>query len=93
MGLDIAELVLEIEERYAIELDGDDWVNICTFGDVIDMVKRKNSNRLRNGIWETVCYCTSLSFSVCRKNIISSNNCELRRRRCSVSSSNDMRTA
>ena len=41
MGLDIAELALEIEERYAVELDGDDWANVCSFGDVIDTVKRK----------------------------------------------------
>ena len=41
MGMDFTHLVLEIEERYAIEIDGGDWVNVRTFGDLVDMVKRK----------------------------------------------------
>lgn len=41
MGLELAELALEIEERYAIEIGEDDWDNVHTFGDLVDAVKRK----------------------------------------------------
>ncbi len=40
MGLDIVELMLEIEEQYAIEVDEDDAKDVRTFGDLVDMVKR-----------------------------------------------------
>ncbi len=40
MGLEIAELMLEVEERYAIVIDEDDVMNVETFGDLVDMVKR-----------------------------------------------------
>ena len=40
MGLDLAELAMEIEERYAIELEVEAWKDIQTFGDLIDEVKR-----------------------------------------------------
>jgi acyl carrier protein len=41
MGLELAELILEIQERYAIELEDDDFANMRTFGGLIDTVKRK----------------------------------------------------
>jgi len=40
MGMDFVELMVEIEERYAIELDENDYTNMRTFGDLVDMVKR-----------------------------------------------------
>jgi len=40
MGVDIAELLLEVEERYAIELGEDEIGNIRTFGDLVDSIKR-----------------------------------------------------
>jgi len=40
MGMDFVELMLEIEERYAVEIDKDDWVNMRTFGDLVDSVQR-----------------------------------------------------
>ena len=53
MGLDLAELILEVEERYAVELEGDDCANIRTFGDLIDMVKQKIDKPLDLSIEET----------------------------------------
>ena len=41
MGMDLVELALEIEERYVVEFDENDWADMLTFGDMIDMVKRK----------------------------------------------------
>jgi len=40
MGLELAELAMAIEERYAIELDEDAWKDVRTFGDLVDSVKR-----------------------------------------------------
>ncbi len=40
MGLESAELMLAIEERYAFEIDEEDVKDVETFGDLCDMVKR-----------------------------------------------------
>ena len=53
MGLDLAELILDIEESYAVELDNDDCANIYTFGDLIDTVKRKIDRPLDLSIEES----------------------------------------
>jgi hypothetical protein len=53
MGLELAELALEIQERYAIELEDDDFANMHTFGGLIDTVKRKIDRPLDHAISET----------------------------------------
>lgn len=53
MGLEIAELMLEVEERYAIEIDEDDVKDLSTFGDLVDLVKRKIDEPLRPEIAES----------------------------------------
>jgi len=53
MGMDLVELILEVEERYAVELEGDDFANIRTFGDLIDTVKRKIDRPLDLPVEET----------------------------------------
>ena len=53
MGMDFAELALEIEERYIVEFEDDDWASMQTFGDVIDTVKRKIDRPLDLSIEES----------------------------------------
>ena len=53
MGLELTELILETGERYAVEFEDNDWANLRTFGDWIDMVKQKIGRTLDPPIEES----------------------------------------
>ena len=53
MGLEMVEIIMEIEERYDITLDENDAPDLRTFGDCVEAVHRE-VNRTREATMEEV---------------------------------------